>query len=214
MRHAPEMVVLALVFACIAAVPLVRVDSAVAADCTPVDLSAYFNNDGISWDSDPLDGDLDFGRRSLPAEQLPAPGEIATLAGVPFAFPSAEDGKDNNVLCFNQVIELPAGRYGTLAILVTSVSGTRKVAFTVTYADGSTASLSQRIPDMGGAPGFAKYVAVETDHRHSSEGDETPGARLYAFSFGLDPNKEVASLALPEMAAVRLFAITLLRATQ
>lgn len=174
-----------------------------------VDLSGQFNNDGISWDPDPLDGDLDFSRVSLPGEQVPASGKVVALRDVYFVFPPTEDGRDNNILCYNQLVSFPKRRCAALHMLVTSVSGTRTATFAVTYADGSSSTLSQRIPDMTGAPGFGKYVAVETDHRHTSEGDVTPGVRLYVFSFNLDPSKELVSLTLPEMPAVRIFAITL-----
>ncbi|MEW6226892.1 MAG: hypothetical protein AB1700_02205 [Bacillota bacterium] len=197
-----------------ASIAAAQVGATGASHYVAVDLSEQFNNDGISWDSDPLDGDLDFNRVSLPAEQVPVSGKVVALRDAYFVFPPTEDGRNNNVLCYNQLINLPRRRCAALHVLVTSVSGTRKATFTVTYADGSSSILSQRIPDMTGAPGFGKYVAVETDHRHTSEGDVTPGVRLYVFSFNLDPSKELVSLTLPEMPAVRIFAITLQPAEQ
>ncbi len=174
-----------------------------------VDLGSYFSNDGISWDHDPLDGDLDFNRTSFPAEQLPQAGEAASLCDVYFVFPPTDDGRDNNIVCYNQVVKFPRTHCVALHMLATSVSGTRRATFTVTYSDGSSSVLSQRIPDMKGAPGFGRYVGVETDHKHSSEGDEAPGGRLYVLSFKVDPAREIASLTLPEEPAVRVFGITL-----
>jgi hypothetical protein len=176
---------------------------------TLVNLDDYFNNDGISWDHDPIDGDLDFGWMSLPAEQLARAGQAARLRGVYFVFPPTEDGRDNNIVCYNQVVKVPATRCVALHMLVTSISGTRRAAFNITYVDGSSSTVSQRIPDMKGAPGFGGYVGVETDHKHSSEGDVTPGGRLYVFSFKTDPAREVVSVTLPEEPAIRVFAITL-----
>jgi len=53
-------------------------------DVVGLELSAYFNNDGISYEDDPLDGDLNFAWQSLPAEQLPESGEVVHFQNIWF----------------------------------------------------------------------------------------------------------------------------------
>jgi len=182
-----------------------EVDSAYAA----VNLNEYLNNDGISWEDDPLDGDLTFTGMTIPAESMPLSGEVFTVGDTPFILPPYEDGALNNVLCYSQDIAVPEGNYQMLWILATSVSATRKLDITLVYSDGSEQVVSQRVADMKGAPGFAKFKAVEADHRHTSEGSVGPGMAIYAFGLPIDGARRLVSIQLPELPTVRLFAITL-----
>jgi hypothetical protein len=81
-----------------------------------VDLSAYWNNDGISYAHNRADGWFNVWGNTFPAEALPASGSLLRVAGVPFRFPCKEDGQRNNVCCCKQVVAVPPAYYGAQRI--------------------------------------------------------------------------------------------------
>jgi hypothetical protein len=65
-------------------------------ETVPVDLSAQFDNDGVSTHENMTDGDFDGSGYTYPAEEMPPAGPLAHQ-GLNFVFPGYADGAKNNV---------------------------------------------------------------------------------------------------------------------
>ena len=73
----------------------------------PVNLSEYFNNDGISYDDLKCDG----------AEELPDSNSLINIDGIPFYFPDKKPGAKNNLTLREQVFIFPAYHYKSLFLI-------------------------------------------------------------------------------------------------
>jgi len=69
-----------------------------------LDMRSYFNNDGISFDDLKCDGDFDGKGGTFPAEELPPSNALISVDGIPFFFPSKENGDVNNMVLSGQSI--------------------------------------------------------------------------------------------------------------
>ena len=76
----------------------------------PVDLSAHWNNRGMTAEHETGAGGFNVWRNSFPAEHLPAPGRSVWVDGVPFLFPPQSSAGDN-LRCEGQFINVPTGGY-------------------------------------------------------------------------------------------------------
>ncbi len=175
----------------------------------PVGLAAAFNTPGISTDGKSFSatGGLDSGGTGYSAKLL---GETQTWQGVPFGI--GAPGVPDAVSSRGQVVPLPAGKYAGLWLLGSAINGTQKAqVMTVTYDDGTTASLVQSFSDWfqpGRFPGESR--AVKMPYRNLASGAQDPRP-FYAYSYGfaLDPAKTVKSLTLPNNDSVKILAVTL-----
>ncbi|MCL1972448.1 MAG: hypothetical protein FWG57_05610 [Endomicrobia bacterium] len=82
-----------------------------------LDLWNYFNNDGISYDSLKCDGAFDGSGATFPAEELPQSNSFISVDGIPFLFPSKENGNKNNMIIRKQEMLLDEQKYDKLYIL-------------------------------------------------------------------------------------------------
>ncbi|MEV0847685.1 glycoside hydrolase N-terminal domain-containing protein [Streptomyces sp. NPDC049954] len=184
--------------------------SSLVLDTVPVDISASFDNDGISTAADPGAGDFDGAGYSYPAEQLPTPGAFAS-AGVSFTFPGAEDGRDDNLQARGQTLELPGGQYAAAWILASaanSPTGASEATITVTYADGSTSRETVEVTDWAKPPGANETAAVRTTYRHGPGGEDGLAVSIHQQRFPLDPARTAVSVTLPDTPQIHLFALT------
>lgn len=94
-----------------------RMDCMAQDDFVLLDLSAHFNNDGISYAHNRTDGCFNVWGNTFPAETLPPSLSMVEIAGVPFRFPSKEDGQRNNLSCCGQMLEVPPDIYDWLYVL-------------------------------------------------------------------------------------------------
>jgi hypothetical protein len=176
----------------------------------PLDLTAYFNNDGVSSSANRADGNFDGAGRSYPAEELPAAGTV-TYEQVRFIFPGTGDGLKNNVVAKRQAITVPAGRYAKLRVLGASSNGRAEVRGTATYADGSTGTVEILLSYWTGVPFYNESEAVRTSRRHGpppGNGDAV-SAVIFHQTTALDPTRELRSITLPDSSKTHIFALTL-----
>ncbi len=168
-----------------------------------------YDKDGIATAASPGDGNFDGGGWSFPAEELP-PAGAALLAGEVFAFPSGADGADNMIEADGQTLTLPPLKASKLHVLASAHNGSVDATATVTYADGTTASVPLRFGDWAGGPAFDEQVAVTTPYRYKAgAGRDSPPVSIFASAEGLDPNRTVASITLPAQPHLKLFGLTL-----
>lgn len=99
----------------------------------------------------------------------------------------------------------PAKRYSTLKLLATGVNGNQESQrFTVYYADGTASTFIQSLSDWKEPQNYPREsTVVAMPYRNASDGTlQGHSYFLYGYSFALDTNKVVSSLALPVNANV------------
>ena len=178
----------------------------------PVDLSPAFNVTGIYKKGAKFDAQasLDGEGAAFPASSLqqdPVGNEVVFRLG-PADAPDAVTSR---------TIDLPSGKYASLRVLATAVEGDQaRQTFSVNYADGSSSAINQNLSDWAGAARFrGEADAVTVPYRVMSDGavDGNP-FHLFAYTFAVDPGKEVKSVTLPSSRNVVVFAMTLVPAAK
>ncbi len=114
-----------------------------------------------------------------------------------------------------KTIELPIGRYASIRVLATAVEGNQtRQPFTIHYADGTSSTVDQSLSDWARSAGFrGEMPATELPYRLALDESIDPNPfYLWAYSFPVDPGKEVKSLSLPSNRNVLVFAVTLVPA--
>jgi alpha-mannosidase len=112
----------------------------------------------------------------------------------------------------SETVDFPAGKFASVRVLATAVEGNQsRQAFTVKYADGTSSSFTQSLSDWAGSTEIhGESLAVQMPYRLAGDGsvDGNPFS-LWAYTFPLDPSKEVSSISLPSNRNVIVFAMTL-----
>ncbi len=115
-----------------------------------------------------------------------------------------------------RTVTLPEGKFGSLDLLATGVEGGQESqAFTITYSDGTSSSVTQSVSDWYESSAFkGESEAVDVPYRLTDNGSKDERTfHLYGYSFKLDSSKSVRSIGLPGNEHVLVFAITLVPAT-
>jgi hypothetical protein len=181
-------------------------------ESTPIDLGDFYNVDGVSFQDDFDDYDIDEfgGRFALPGELLPTAGERNYL-GVDFDFPDVSNDA-HLVETRGQEIPVPEGRYDRLAILTTTVNSDKSETITVVYDDGSTQEIEFNVTDWCVQPKNEEIPIVAAQYRHMTEGilrDCNP--QIFFVDYELDSSKQVAAIRLPERPTLYVVAASLVQ---
>jgi hypothetical protein len=176
----------------------------------PVSLSSVYNRTGIYTDgrSFSSSGGLDGGGSSYSANLL---GTAPCWNGIVFNL--GPSNANDAVSCSGQVLTLPAGNFTSVQLLGAAVDGSQSSQkFIVTYADNTTATLSQSFSDWAGPQQYAgESLVVSLPYRNSSGGgkDLNTAVNVYNYVLPLNETNPVKSLTLPNDSNVELLAITL-----
>jgi hypothetical protein len=198
----------------------------------PVNLSTVYDSDGMSFDNNRSDGDLDSQGHSFPAEELP-PYQWRPPLGVPrietpvypcglwtrpvhdgdrvpFWYPHKGDGDKNMISCAGQRLEFPPGLRMAVHILGTAATTDGQGDATLIYQDGTTTAIPLEMSSWTEGPRHGEHVAFTCLHRHSATADE-PGVRCYLYHYTLraERGKTLVSLELPRNPAMKVVAVTL-----
>ena len=179
-----------------------------------VNLSRWFNNDGISSQANLDNGNFSEGIL-YPAESLPTSGEL-TVAGIPFVFPPTGDDRLNNLNCRGQTIDLPDQPAAALYFLGASdgrlaPASHHHTTVTLRYVDGVTESHQLWLsPWFSAEPHYGNQIAVKTTGYHVQNRVEVRGSRSL-FVAGIYPrrNAAVERMRLGHDEPLHLFALTL-----
>jgi len=176
----------------------------------PVDLSSAYNATAIYSDGSQFaptasaDGEgWAYSKETLGSSQL-WDGVVFNLG--PANAPDAVTGK---------TVTLPERRFDSVELLATGVEGGQESqVFTITYADGTSSSVTQSLSDWYESSGYkGETEAVDVPYRLVGDGSKDPRTfHLYGYSFKLDRSKTVRSITLPGNEHVLVFAITLVPA--
>ena len=173
----------------------------------PVDLSSAYNVHAIYSDGSKFanSSSMDRGGFAYSGNLL---GPQQTWNGVQFKLGApnvldAASGKE---------ITLPIAKFRSLSLLATAVDGSQgDQVFTVNYADGTRQTVEQSLSDWYAPSNFpGEFKAVIMPYRLSGTGQKDERTfYLYAYSFDLDPNRDVRSVSLPDNDAALVFALSL-----
>ena len=178
-------------------------------------LSDYFNDVGISPDTNHGCGALDDGTDTYSADALAAaspqaltPGTQLTVNGLAFTWPSAQPCNNDNVRALGQTILLPPESGASeIGFLGAGTNGNQSGTVTVTYTDGSTATATLAQSDWGGAPGTGNTQVAEMTYRNQALGEQVHDFYVDEQSISVDSSKTVASITLPNNKNIHIFAM-------
>jgi hypothetical protein len=173
-----------------------------------VSLSPFYNRPGIWTDKRTFNGGLDGGGYAYSASLL---GTAPTWNGIVFKLGPAN--ANDAVSCAGQTIALPAGNFNTIQVLGTAVDGSQvNQPFTVTYADNSTATITQSLSDWANPQGYSgESQVVGMAYRNNGGGapDLSTPVTLYGYTLTLNQTNRAVSLKLPVNASVEVLAVVL-----
>jgi hypothetical protein len=185
-----------------------------------VELSPYFNNDGISYRHNRMDGDLDGEGMTFPAEELPESCAIVTLCGIDFFFPDKRDGALNNLFLEGQLIAIPPNQYSVLHVLGVSEGGSFEDKIAFQYTDGGEERVMLGLTNCRlpwGEVKFGEQRPLLFAEMHFPPGDwhtssDHPTCGLWLQSLAIDSARKLRAIQLADNPAMHLFAMTLQRA--
>ncbi|HEV2636788.1 MAG TPA: SGNH/GDSL hydrolase family protein [Actinocrinis sp.] len=165
-------------------------------------LSAFFNNVGISDNSNTAAANLDGSGHSFSAQDLAAagwvPGAGLTFDATNLTWPNVPSGQADNVVANGQKIAV-SGSGNALTFLLAGTVGGTSGSGTVTYTDGSTQAYSLSVGDWYSGP--TDTMAVQVPHWNGPSGTVAFPVKLYPDSVPINPAKTVASVTLPAISA-------------
>lgn len=187
-----------------------------------IDLSRFFNNDGISYDANRLDGDFDGEGNTYPAEDLPDSNALVWVKGVLFLFPDKADGQCNNIYLERQLIELEPVTYSGIHVLGAADCGRHCGGGFVEdvelhYDDGSSELVALRLTDWNCLPGlrFGAQEGIRCSELHTPAGDSVLSDHLYETrpviwleQLKVDPGKRLCAIQLPDNPCMHIFAMS------
>jgi hypothetical protein len=170
----------------------------------PGDLAPFFDNTGISDDTNQAVANLDghgfsYSEQALTAAGL-APGAAITSSGVQYTWPGVAAGQPDNIIAAGQVIAVPPVAGATeLGVMGSATNGPSSGTLTITYTDGTTQTATLGFTDWtSGTPSFGNGTAAAMSYRNSVGGtSQQIGTKVYTTSIALQPGKTVASVTLP-----------------
>jgi hypothetical protein len=181
-----------------------------ASTATPVDLSGRFDNRGITA-ADERTGAFNIWSNTFPAEQLPAPGGIVEVTGVPFRFPAGGPGRADNLRCSGQLLTVPPGRYDWIYALAAAERRTED-RVDLHYANGAVDAEWLRVSDFWPqTPAwFGEPLAYRCTRMHYPRHVETRmGPAIWRPRIPVTRPQELRALRLPDNPAMHVFALTL-----
>jgi hypothetical protein len=175
-----------------------------------IDLAEDRNHDGTATVAASGEGNFDGLGWSYDGALLPAAG-LASYGGVTYAVADPTGTAANFVQARGQQVLLPAGKYASLRLLGATHGGDVQTSVTVTYADGSTASVPLALTDWAAGSGHnGNTLLLAMDHRiKAGQGVDGPPVQLYGAALALDASKTVRSIALPNDSRLEVYAATL-----
>lgn len=175
-----------------------------------IPLHPYFNADAISTNAHRDDGV--FGLvTSFPAEDFPQE-PIVYLNDTPFLVPPTEDGSNNNIECYHEIIVIEPDRYCRLHLLGACDNGSFVEVFQLVYGDGGKPYRVGLSNSLLKKPLYEEQVGLRFSHLHGSSGGEQEiQTRLWHQTVILDQTVDLNSIVLPDNPCYHIFAMTLER---
>jgi alpha-mannosidase len=181
--------------------------TAIKTGTVPADLSSAFNKSAIYADGSTFSASASADGEGFAYSQE-ALGAMPLWNGVLFSLGPAN--KPDAVA--GRTVKLPGGKFASLYLLAAGVEGGQESqVFTITYADGTSSSVTQSVSDWYEPAGYkGESEAIVAPYRLEADGyKDNRTFYLYGYSFDLDSTKAVRSVTLPDNEHVLVFAMTL-----
>jgi len=136
-----------------------------------------YSQDWVSGADAP--GDYTFGDTAFIAEQMPLTNGKAQFGNITFSMGGIAEGQQNMIFVNGQVLPVPEGNYSGLYILESCVSGSYTRNWTLTYADGSTETVSVQFTDWCGTASGVEKDWVRFQGRNNPSGVTTPNCAIF-----------------------------------
>jgi hypothetical protein len=179
-------------------------------DVRVVDLAPHCDNHGISASRWPTGGGFNIWANTFPAEQLPPPGTVTDVGGMPFRFPAGAVGQADNIRCRGQQVAVPPGRYDWLYLLAAGERRTEDV-LTLRYADGRQRRQWLRVSDFWPeTPArFGELLAFRcTGMHYPRHPQRNMSPAIWRTRVPVTDPGVVVGLTLPDNPALHVFALT------
>ncbi|MCP2166895.1 hypothetical protein [Goodfellowiella coeruleoviolacea] len=178
---------------------------------TVVDISALCDNRGIQPPGTEGDYGFNIWSNTFPAEELPEPGSLVPVAGVPFEFPARPAPGGDNIRCRGQLVPVPPGDYDWLYLLGAAERRTEDQVL-LHYRDGTVRAEWLRMSDFWPQTEarFGEPLAFRTSamryprHTHPAHAPSIWQQRVPVTVPG-----EITAVRLPDNPAMHVFALTL-----
>jgi hypothetical protein len=180
-------------------------------DSHPVALEAYLNNVGIAESRYPTTGAFNIWSNTFPAEELPARGCTVDVGGIPFRFPAAGPGGEDNLRCRGQSVAVPTGTHDWIYVLAAAERRTEDTV-ALRYRDSSVRHQWLRVSDFWPeTPArFGELEAFRCSRmlypRHSQT--NMPPV-IWRSRIGIPVRGPIEAIQLPDNPAIHVFALTL-----
>lgn len=176
-----------------------------------VDLTAYFDTTGITAPDALADGAFNVWSNTFPADELPAPGSVVDVHGIPFDFPVKDPEGRDNLRCVRQLIDVPVGRYDWIQLLAAAERRTEDEV-QLHYRDGATDPEWLRVSDFWPqtASRFGESAAFRCRNLHYPRHiqREMPPV-IWRQRVPVPRESELMAIRLPDNPAIHIFAMTL-----
>ncbi len=137
-----------------------------------LNISKYYNTDGISWEANKMDGSLDKASNTYSADLFPKKGKFWEVKSskyglIPFSIPPTKDGKKNFISFNNQKIKINKNKFDKLYILITAVEENQEGMIELAYTDNTIEKKKIQVSDWCQEPQFNEEAAFTFDHRNT-----------------------------------------------
>jgi hypothetical protein len=170
-------------------------------------LPDYYDNTGITADTDQGCGNIDGDGFSLSQQALATagltPGASVTSGGLTYAWPAAAACSPDNVLADAQTILVHGSRGdSTLGLLGTSTGGVSQGLILINYSDGTSSTATVTFGDWAGAPVTGDTAVAVMPYRNSTGGSSQQlTVSVFATQVPVNTAKQVVSVTLPKVGA-------------
>ena len=185
-----------------------------------LNLTHYFNSDGISSDEDRADGFFTANGYTYAEEDLPASNSILECDDVVFQFPDKSAGRDNNISLEGQKIPVPEDLYDTVYFLGAAEEISLRENIQFAFSDGGReeALLGLSGWGLGRELEYGESAAIQCEGYHIVR---PVSYHRYTDTLGLDhgiwmqsvsiPDRPLVGIELPDLPPMHIFAMTLHR---
>ncbi|MFF1715977.1 hypothetical protein [Streptomyces sp. NPDC058268] len=176
-----------------------------------LDVSAHFDTTGLTAPDALGDGAFNVWSNTFPADELPAPGSLVDVHGLPFAFPATGENGRDNLRCARQLIDVPAGRYDFIHVLAAAERRTEDEVH-LHYTDGAIDPEWLRVSDFWPQTPSrfgerAAYTCSALHYPRHIQRNMPPA--IWRQRIAVPRESELRAIRLPDNPAIHIFAITL-----
>ncbi|MFF1656812.1 hypothetical protein [Streptomyces sp. NPDC058255] len=174
-------------------------------------LTEHFDTTGITSPDALADGGFNVWSNTFPADELPAPGSVVDVHGLPFAFPAKDPAGRDNLRCAGQLIDVPVGRYDWIHLLAAAERRTEDEAL-LHFTDGAVDPEWLRVSDFwpqtpsrfGESPAF---TCGSLHYPRHIQRDMPPV--IWRQRVAVPRESALRAVRLPDNPALHIFAMTL-----